>query len=225
MVVSSKNLSIEIDRERIFSEIGYDNGGQPPARVLSLVDEYIENAGELIDPSYSYVIEDVQVVHGSRVLVGKNVVFNSEIVARLLKRCKKVAVSVVTIGSYLEGTARRLAKDGHLLQASVLDAIGSQAVHKAAEHVQNEIQSWSRTKGLEVSRRFSPGYCDWDIGQQLMVFRAVGRDTTGVHLTDTCVMIPSKSISGIVGIGSAKDGIGEYNPCGICEKDSCAGRR
>lgn len=225
MVISSKNMPIEIDKKRICSEIGYDNGGQPPARVLSLVEEYVENAGELIDPSYTYVIEDVKVVHGSRVLIGKNVVFNSDIVARLLKRCKKVAISVVTIGSYLEGTARRLAKDGHLLQASVLDAIGSQAVHKVAEHVQNEIQAWSRPRGLVVSRRFSPGYCDWDIGQQLMVFRAVGRDTTGVHLTDTCLMIPSKSISGIVGIGSAESGIAEYNPCGICDKDDCAGRR
>jgi len=225
MVISSKQANIKIDKEEVFRDIGYDYGHQPPSRVLSLVDEYIDNAYDMIEPSYSYVIKDVMAVQDSRVLLDDRIAFQGDVIARLLKRCKKVAVSVVTIGGYLEGTARRLAREGNLLQSSVLDAIGSQAVHKVADFVHCAIETRARYEGFIVSRRFSPGYCDWNIDQQLMVFHAVGRDTTSVHLTDHCLMIPSKSISGIVGIGAADSGVSDYNPCGICDRADCAGRR
>ncbi|GAH91002.1 unnamed protein product, partial [marine sediment metagenome] len=51
------------------------------------------------------------------------------------------------------------------------------------------------------SRRLSPGYCDWKIDQQKMVFRAMKDDSAGVRLTEECLMLPQKSISGIIGIG------------------------
>jgi len=224
MLTSKTEIDIKIDLDDIYREIGYDSGARPQSRVRSIVDEYIERVNDLIEPAYYYVIKNVEVVDGSSVLIGNNVVFKSDVVARLLKRCTKVAVSIVTIGGYLEGTARRLAKDGNMLQASILDAIGSQAVHKVAESVQNEIRRIARGEGLMASKRYSPGYCDWDIAQQLLVFRALGRKTTPVRLTDRCLMIPSKSISGIIGLGPRGSGVDQYNPCGTCSKVNCVGR-
>ncbi len=37
-------------------------------------------------------------------------------------------------------------------------------------------------------------------------------------------MIPRKSISGIIGIGS-NGNVQDYNPCKTCEKHDCLGRR
>jgi len=126
---------------------------------------------------------------------------------------------------YLEETAYQLAKDGLILQATVLDAIGSDAVEKLADFVQDRIREVAATKGLVTSQRFSPGYCDWNIGQQRMLFWALNGNTLGIHLTGECLMIPQKSISGIIGIGFSNGDVESYNPCKTCEKHDCPNRR
>ncbi len=132
---------------------------------------------------------------------------------------------VVTIGNLLEEATCQLAEDGCILQATVLDAIGSNAAEKVANSVQDKISKVANEQGLCISQRFSPGYCDWDIGQQRMLFRALSNDSAGVRLTEGCLMLPRKSISGIIGIGSFESNVENYNPCNPCKKQDCPGRR
>jgi len=158
-------------------------------------------------------------------LVEGSIIFKSRIIAKLLERCPQVAVFLVTIGKYLEETAFQLARDGLILQATVLDAIGSDAVEKMADFAQDRINEVAKAQGLVTSRRFSPGYCDWNIGQQRMLFYALTGNTVGIRLTGECLMIPQKSISGIIGIGPSIDKVENYNPCKTCNKQDCPERR
>lgn len=232
MAVISHEVDMEIDTKSVCSYLGYSADSEPPARISSLIEEYAEEAHHLIVPSFSYVIRDIELVQDSRVFVEGSddllshlIVFESEVIARLLRQCRRVAVLVVTIGSHLEEMTSKLAGDGLILQASVLDAIGSDAVEKVADFVQNMVEEAAHAEGFGISRRFSPGYCDWDISQQRAVFRAVTGDSAGVHLTDRCLMIPQKSISGIIGLGPSEGNVEDYNPCKTCDKDDCRGRR
>jgi len=142
-----------------------------------------------------------------------------------LERCSQVAIFLVTIGKYLEDTSFQLAKDGRVLQATVLDAIGSVAVEKVAGFVHAKIGEIVKTEGHVTSRRFSPGYCDWNIGQQQMLFYALTGNAIGIRLTGECLMIPQKSISGIIGIGPSNANVENYDPCKTCRKKDCPGRR
>jgi len=223
MVVISNRFGI--DRRQVWHEIGYGTDCKPPARMASLVNEYVENAYHLIAPSYSGVIRDIKSVKGSRVIIEGPIVFQSRIIARLLEQCHKAAVFLVTIGDYLEEMVCHLAEDKLVLQAAVLDAIGSVAVESVADFVQDRIGEIAHAQGLCTSRRFSPGYCDWKLGQQRMVFRAVNGDSAGIRLTEGCLMLPRKSISGIIGIGPCNSNVENYNPCHICNKHDCPGRR
>lgn len=225
MLVTSRSIDIDIDRRRVWTNIGYCAECEPPARMSCLVDEYIENAHQLIEPSHSYVIKNVDSVHGSVAIIDDSIVFESEVIARLLERCCMVAVFLVTIGRHLEETVGRLAEDGLILQASVLDSIGSEAVERVADYVQDMSREMARADGFVISNRFSPGYCDWDVSQQKMVFRAVDADSIGVHLTEQCLMMPRKSISGIIGMGPSQGNVESYNPCITCDEDDCLGRR
>jgi len=225
MLVADKWTDIEINRKRVCHYVGYSTDCKMPARISSLIDEYIENANHLIEPSYSYVIGDIELVHDSTVVIEGSIIFESQVIARLLEQCHKVAVFLVTIGKHLEETSCRLADDGLILQASVLDAIGSDATEKVADFVQDSIREMAGAQGFVTSRRFSPGYCDWDIGQQRAVFQAVDGDVVGIRLTKRCLMIPRKSISGIIGIGPSNSNVENYNPCKTCNKYDCVGRR
>jgi hypothetical protein len=221
MVTISK--PIDIDSRKVLKTIGYDADYNPPPRIATLVDDYVENASQLMAPSYSYVIKDIELVYGSGAVIEGWIAFGSEVVAQLLERCKKVAVFVLTIGGYLEEMVSQLADDGRMLQATVLDAVCSVAVERLAEFVRDDIGALAAARGQYVSRRFSPGHCDWDVKQQRLLFETMDGDSAGVELTAGCLMLPRKSISGIIGIGSRR--VKDYNPCQTCDRYDCVGRK
>lgn len=228
MVTGNSVIDVEdvkIDRKRVCHRIGYSAGQKPSARVSSLMDEYIDNVHHLIVPHYSYAIRNVERVQDSRVFIEGSIILESKVIARLLEQCQKVALFVMTIGNHLEETTQCLLDDGLILQSAVLDAIGSNAAEKTAGSIQDEVKAVSAKYGYIISPRFSPGYCDWDIKQQQMIFQAVDGDSLGVHLTETNLMIPRKSISGIIGIGTPESNVSDYNPCKKCRKHDCTSRR
>lgn len=217
------NNKFNVNRQRVLRDIGYAPDSKPSSRMESLVNEYIENAHQFLAPSYSYIVRDIELVEGTSVILEGGVIFESDVIARLLEQCNKVAIFVMTIGKYLEDMAAQLAQDGLVLQSAVLDAIGSDAAERLADSVEDHISEVAHNQGLTISRRFSPGYCDWDVSQQKLVFQTMKGDCAGVYLTDSCLMLPRKSISGIIGIGH--DHVTEYNPCKTCDKRDCIGRR
>jgi len=219
------NNRIDIDRQQVLHNIGYGTDCKLSTRISSLIDEYVENIHYLIEPSYLCVIRDIECVQGSIVVIEGSIIFESQVIAPLLEQCEKAAVFLVTIGEHLEEMAYRLAEDGLIVQATVLDAIGSVAAERVADFVQDRIREIANDQGLVISQRFSPGYCDWDIGQQRAVFWAVSGDSVGVRLTEGCLMIPRKSISGVIGIGPRDGNVENYNPCKTCDKYDCQGRR
>ena len=221
----SLNNELDIDIQQVLQNIGYSADSEPATRITSLVSEYIENVHQLIEPAYSYVIKDIESVRGSSIIIEGSIVFKSEIIARLLEQCEKVAVFALTIGSHLEETIRHLAEDGLILQAAVLDGIGSDAAERMADLVQNKIGRVTRDHGFCMSQRFSPGYCDWDVSQQAEVFQALGSDSAGIHLSREYLMLPKKSVSGIIGIGSSSSSVDNYIPCKICDEQGCMWRR
>ena len=224
-MAESSRIDIDIDRRSICRYLGYTVDVDPSARISSLLDEYIEITRHLIQPTYSYVIKDIERVEGSRSFIKGPVVLESEAIARLLERCERIAVFILTIGNRLEETVGQLADDNLIVEAYVLDAIGSSVTDSLADLVQENIRNEVRANGLCTSRRFSPGYCDWDISQQEIVFPALNGESSGVFLSDEFMMKPQKSISGIIGIGLCDSGVDSYNPCKICNKRNCPGRR
>jgi len=219
------NNEIDIDKQRILNRIGYSDDYEPSARINSLVDDYIENYHDLIAPSYSYRIRNIDSVDGNRIDIGNSIILKSKKLANLLERCEMVAVFALTIGNYLEDLVAYLAENGLVLQATVLDAIGSGTAEKLAIQIEGKIRIKAGIAGMVTSWRFSPGYCDWAVSQQEMIFRALEGDTAGVRLTDSMLMIPRKSVSGIIGIGLPGNEIENYNPCNTCLKKDCPGRR
>ena len=98
-------------------------------------------------------------------------------------------------------------------------------MEKLAGEIEAEIRREAAADGLVVSRRVSPGYCDWDISQQKRLFQLLDSNTAGVTLTENKLMMPRKSISGVIGIGLPGKDIEKYNSCLTCTKKDCPGRR
>lgn len=225
MPVIDKQLAINIDKQQVLNHLGYADDCKPSVRIKYLVNDYIENYHNLIDFSYSYIIRDIESVQENRVNIENSITLESKVISRLLKQCETVAIFVLTIGNHLEDMVTYLAENRLVLQATVLDAIGSGTAEQLAVFVEDKIRESATSRGLVISRRFSPGYCDWNVNQQEMIFKAMQENTAGVRLAEEYLMLPRKSISGIVGISSNDSNIEHYNPCKTCPTADCPGRR
>jgi cobalamin-dependent methionine synthase I len=216
---------ISVETKQILNQIGYEDDYEPSARIKHLVDDYIENYHNLVESTYSYTFRDIESVEGDRVYLSDSIILESKVISSLCKKCDRLAIFIMTIGSYLEEMVDYLSENGLVLQATVLDAIGSGAAEQMAGLIEDRIRNVAVMHDQRISRRFSPGYCDWNVNQQEMIFKILNDDTAGVSLTDECLMIPRKSVSGIIGIGDTDSDVESYNPCVTCVKDTCPGRR
>jgi len=69
----------------------------------------------------------------------------------------------------------------------------------------------------------SPGsLADWPMEQQRQLFALLGdvRGRIGVELTESCLMIPIKSISGLLFPTEIR-----FESCQLCPREGCPGRR
>jgi hypothetical protein len=203
--------------------LGYNNRGVPDA-VSSAIESQIRSAYKLIKPIYSYTPKLIERILGNKVFLEGSFKLMSRILSDALSGCNLVLVFIVTIGKDLENEASKLTERGELIKGYILDAIGSLAVESAADKMQENVKRIIEDKGYHVTMRYSPGYCDWNIKQQEHIFQALGRESVGVTLNESYMMIPQKSISGILGIG--RFGNAKFSPCVRCDRKAhCSYKR
>lgn len=220
-----RQITVRVGRRQVMQHLGYPRRRRPRSVVVSAVNDCLRDADSLIDARYLCSFENVVMVAHPASLVRGALPFESQVISRLLEKCSKVIVFVATIGERLEDAVRKHADDGNILRSMALDATGSAAVEEVAEHVQGLSADIGRCWGLASSRRFSPGYCDWNIDQQRILFDLADAHLIGVRLTESGMMLPQKSVSGIIGLGPFDGNVQSYNPCLDCDRKDCIGRR
>lgn len=140
-----------------------------------------------------------------------------------MKGADLIALFLCTAGPLFTKLTDRLNKKGEIMEAFVVDAIGSLTVEKAMDKIQEELELKLNNEGLKISNRYSPGYCNWHLSGQQLLFDLIGNNPTGISLTESCLMTPIKSVSGIIGIGS---GIKKKKyGCRICQNKTCIYRK
>jgi len=218
-------VNIDVDKNEVCRYLGYgDNARAISPSVSSLIDSQIARAYGLIKPAYTCEIKAVEGVQGQKVFVEGSLVFTGKTVSYVLSDCKKVAIFLLTIGGDLDKEVSRLIRTGEVLKATVLDAVGTGAVAATACQVEGGIEKIAGADGFQATRGYSPGQCEWDISEQEVIFRAVDSAVLGVRLTESMVMVPLKSLAGVIGIGKFDEA--KPPPCLMCSRrESCVYER
>lgn len=227
MVKAIKSFEIEIDKGKVCRSLGYGNGRGPSSSISSLIDEEIEEAYGFIHPFCSYQLMDIKRVRRPRVTLenGITMTITSEVLSWVLFPCQQAVIFVASIGQDLEERVAQLMKEGEILKPTILDAIGSEAAEKTACHLQEKVRELAASNGAAITLRYSPGYCDWDITQQRVIFEAMNSAHLKVSLNQECLMVPRKSVSGIIGLGWGEKRRLRLSPCQFCTKQDCQNRR
>lgn len=144
--------------------------------------------------------------------------FNSRLIRANLSEVHRVFPYVVTSGIEVEEWSREISD---ILERYWADTIKEIILGAATEFVNSKIKSLF---GLNKISSMNPGSLeDWPLNQQSPLFALIGKahtDAIGVELTDSMLMIPPKTISGIFFPTEI-----DYENCKLCSRKNCQGRR
>ncbi|MDX9810974.1 MAG: vitamin B12 dependent-methionine synthase activation domain-containing protein [Bacteroidales bacterium] len=219
------NLSIDIQQLKITVEgleavMGYREG-EDRSLVTPLITDVLTEAREICPVKAEYMIfNDIQFDDSDRSLLIGSVRFHiGRIIFSHLRKAEAVALFLCTAGDEIGGRIRKYMSGVDLLKGYVYDVAGSEIVEAAADLIQEKLRISMKEKGLAITNRFSPGYCGWDVSEQHKLFSLHPENFCGITLTDSALMQPVKSVSGIIGIGKGV----KFNPysCSICDSQNC----
>jgi hypothetical protein len=188
------------------------------ARVLRLsmdkAQDLAERAAPLIRPRALVLEAFIEEKTEAAVRIN-GIEFHSRVLAENLRDVQRVFPFILTIGGDLEKTA---ASAGDLLLQYQLEAIGDLALMAAGA----ELEDYLKKYGLAKAASLSPGSLeDWPITEQPKLFALLdGGESVGVRLSESMLMIPRKSLSGIYFPTKI-----DFQSCRLCPRADCSGRR
>ncbi|MBN1459412.1 MAG: vitamin B12 dependent methionine synthase [Armatimonadetes bacterium] len=177
--------------------------------------ELVDRVRAVVNPKGLY--EACYVEHSSddTVRIG-DIVFSSRVLRVNLEDAHRVFPFVVTCGRELDEIED---VRGDPLRAYWLEELKVMALRAASARVREEIET--RYHPGELSS-MSPGSLkDWPITQQKQLFALLGNveEMIGVGLTDSFLMLPMKSVSGIYFPTERS-----FESCQLCPREGCPGR-
>jgi hypothetical protein len=205
------NFPPELSMEKTLQRLELD---EKRSRTLGVEDAF-RTAVTLIHSQAMYAVAYISKRSSDKIEID-GIEFTSRVLARNLEGIERVFPYVLTIGGSLENTAR-LSRS--IAWSFVLETVGDLALGSGLEYVQRHI---SKQHGLVTTSNMGPGQLDWPMDQQRELFSLLGhvRDTIGVTLTESLMMVPRKSISGI--IFPTEETI---TSCRLCQRDKCLSRK
>jgi hypothetical protein len=214
---------IEINVSQVEALLGY-NEGSDREMVQSMINEALTEAAEFCNIRAEYrIYKNIVLDNHDKSLYINDIHFNiQKIVFNQLKKTESVAVFVCTAGEEIGQRSREAMMGGDPLKGFILDTIGSMIVDATADQMQDELSVTVHQSGQTITNRYSPGYCGWSVGEQHKLFQLLPDNFCGIRLTESALMDPVKSASGIIGIGGH---VKYYKyTCSYCDMKDCAYR-
>jgi len=218
--ISYSLIELTIEIEYLKAMLGFPDGDLPEP-FGEYVEQAIQEAESLCDIRGAFRFSENSgfsannnhvSVEGLEFGIGKTV-------AKELRNATSVAFFICTAGEGISRRSQDLLSGDDPVLGYVFDLLGSMIVEAATDLLQAEIQRMALAEGLLITNRYSPGYCNWSVADQHKLFSLFPKNCCGIRLTDSALMHPIKSVSGIIGMG-ADVKFRDYT-CDLCSQVDC----
>ena len=212
----------------VLGAMGVPGGQDQGARVERLVTAALEEFRSDAEPRG--IVAEVEQDEFSSIYEGAGDNDSPSPLLEIFPGAELLTLFAVTLGASLSDRVSALFDDGKVALGATLDAAASEGAELAGIYLDGIVLEAARTDGRvdAASRilRYSPGYCGWNLTGQRALFAALGPEEIGIHLTETCLMEPVKSISGVMVIGPAEihKFTDDYSFCSTCPTHDCRRR-
>ena len=145
---------------------------------------------------------------------------SGRLISQHLAGAERVTVFLCTVGPQLEAVASEVLRSEPLLGLA-LDGVGTAAIEALASSAAARLEQQAHARGWQASIPLSPGMVGWPVDPgQMEVFNLIDASSIGVHLTSSLMMVPTKSLTQVLGFG--KEMSFQGRTCDFCSlKETC----
>lgn len=195
--------ALEITLDEVATFMGFEREAIPEP-FTEVIENALIQARSICKPTGGFIIFNHCALNktDNTIRIEDQLFYPDKIVISQLKEMKQIAIFVCTAGIEITNLSNEFLQNDDSLTFFALDTVGSIAADKTAEKTQAELEKTVKKGGLNISDRFSPGYCNWSVAEQQKIFSLLPHNFCGIQLSSSSLMHPVKSVSGVIGIGA-----------------------
>ncbi len=198
--------ALKINRGEVLRYMSWRKG-EPTEDISRIVENICTEFEKSVTPRYVYKKVSVS-AENNRVTID-GAVFESEKLAKHLENSVEGILLAATLGVEADNIIRRQTVLG-TVNASIAQAAGAAMIE---QYLDDFCAKLEKEYGA-VLPRFSPGYGDWSLASGAEILRMCDAEKRiGITLTDSYMMIPTKSVTAVIGVAS-KSPIAPFLPRG-----------
>ena len=211
---------LDISLENLEKNLGYSPDNIPEF-YIEKIQGTLKDAVDLVDIRVGYRLLDSEILkcHSSHIQYGATRFLTGKIIAAQLTGSQALVAFAGTAGKIFSSWSRSLFDEGDFPGGYVVDMVGSEIVEASIDWLERQIKEELSSTAFKMTNRFSPGYCGWNVRDQFTLFSFFPEKFCGIELTDSALMVPVKSVSGIIGLGENVEK--KDYPCNICTMRNC----
>ncbi len=226
---------IEISIEKIMPERtgvlatqGIPSDVPPPHPVIKLYESAEKLFLGLVSPIG--ITTDITIEEFKNIYAGEGGNEAKTPLENIYPNAEALALFAFTLGKEISDEIERQFNSNNLAMGYMLDAIASFCAEKASYAAEQLFLKRIKGRNNKINSLrpllYSPGYCGWHISGQRKIFDHLDPGEIGIELTDSFLMIPLKSISGVLIAGNPDihQFINNFHFCGECVPKTCRGR-
>ena len=208
------DIPFELDIDSLLSCLHIDKESEDAKDIQDLV----ETVAPIAKPKAVYKVSYIQSKDYDTVKIG-GVIFSSRVLRVNLDKVERVFSYIATCGRELDEI---ISPSDDFIRQFWLDTIKGMVLETGVKYLKGYLK---RKYALGDTSSMAPGAGGqdlWPIEQQKQLFSLFGNveDLIGVKLTDSFLMIPNKSVSGLCFPTEIR-----FESCQLCARRICAGRR
>jgi hypothetical protein len=196
------SIAVDVPREQIYRRLGFrKDTTQLSDSQYEETEKYIEDARSLIRLRGAGRRMPITATASARTTIAEEIILESVKLAAYLKGCTEVVLMAATGGSDIMEAIQADAAGDMVTRGVVMDAAASEIVDNALDWIMGYYnRNLLRERKALLAGRFSAGYGDLALENQKQMYRLLELDKLGVQLTESCILVPEKSVTAIAGI-------------------------
>lgn len=213
-----KEQVMRADRKEVLRYLGY-RGQEIEEKTAQMIEEVTAELERGSMTKSIYREYDCEVATDTVVLGGLEI--KSRNLAVNLEGCGRAVLLAATIGRSADFMVKKYSVS-NMAKAAVVQAAGAACIESYVDEVEDTIREDARQRGLYLRPRFSPGYGDFALEYQRDIFRMLEcSKRIGVTLTEGNLMMPSKSVTAVIGLTTKERESCQMEKCSLCAKKDC----
>ncbi len=224
-IISFNIKEIEPEKDVVFKENGYFPAKNISKKIQNLYEEALNIFRENSNPVG--IFSEISKEEFEKVFLGEGSNSNETPVQNIYPEAELLTLFAFTLGKEVSEKIQELFQKNDFALGHMLDCIASltadNAVRKMEELATKNIQNHEENI---LTLAYSPGYCGWHISGQKKLFEYLHPEKIGITLNDSFLMIPLKSVSGVLISGKREihQFKNNFSFCSLCKTKSCLER-